>query len=142
MGLPRSTITQPLRLGLIALLVITLLAGAEGLTGQSEAVNDHLSSPKHFAKVLYQRQGGDLNQYRCLVTLWYMESRWKVHARNPWGGAYGIPQALPASKMAVIGTDWRYNYQTQIRWGLLYVRYHWNNSACNALRHERMYQWY
>jgi hypothetical protein len=71
-----------------------------------------------------------------------MESHWNYRARNTDGGAYGIPQALPAKKMAIIGRDWRYNYQTQIRWGLMYVKYHWRNSACNALQHEKIYQWY
>jgi len=106
------------------------------------AANDHLSTPKHFARVLYTRQGGTAVQYGCLVKLWTMESHWNMYARNTHGGALGIPQALPATKMAQFGRDYKSDYQTQIRWGLLYIRLHWHNSACNALKHERKYQWY
>lgn len=122
--------------------VIILLSLSAGLTGQSKAANDHLSAPRHFAKVLYLRQGGDVKQWYCLAKLWTMESHWNYKARNSYGGAYGIPQALPASKMLVMGRDYRYNYQTQVRWGLLYVKHHWNNSACNALNHEYRKGWY
>jgi len=142
MGIYGRKVTKPQRVGLVIALVITLLVGIEALSGQSAAVNDHLSTPKHFARVMYIRQGATVKQWQCLNTLWYMESRWNFQARNPWGGAFGIPQALPASKMLVIGKDYRYNWQTQIRWGLLYIKHHWNNSACNALRHEYQKGWY
>ena len=46
------------------------------------------------------------------------ESRWIVNADNPTSSAYGIPQALPGSRMAAFGADWRTNPATQIRWGL------------------------
>ena len=40
---------------------------------------------------------------------------------NPASGAYGIPQALPADKMASAGADWQTSAATQIRWGLGYI---------------------
>ncbi|MCI1219619.1 MAG: G5 domain-containing protein [Bifidobacterium sp.] len=43
------------------------------------------------------------------------ESGWRVNAMNP-SGAYGLPQALPGSKMSSMGADWATNYQTQLRW--------------------------
>lgn len=43
------------------------------------------------------------------------ESGWRVNAMNP-SGAYGLPQALPGSKMVSAGADWATNYQTQLRW--------------------------
>ncbi|WP_300767115.1 G5 domain-containing protein [uncultured Bifidobacterium sp.] len=43
------------------------------------------------------------------------ESGWRVNASNP-SGAYGLPQALPGSKMASAGSDWATNYQTQLKW--------------------------
>ena len=49
------------------------------------------------------------------------ESGWNVNATNPNGGAYGLPQALPASKMASAGDDWRNNPITQLRWMKGYI---------------------
>ncbi|MDN4640156.1 hypothetical protein QCD70_07865 [Agreia sp. PsM10] len=74
--------------------------------------------------------GGD--QYGCLVTLWNGESGWRVNAYNTSSGAYGIPQSLPANKMASVSSDWPTNAATQITWGLNYIsgRY---GSPCNAL---------
>jgi hypothetical protein len=73
--------------------------------------------------------GGD--QFGCLEELWQRESGWKHTAANPSSGAFGIPQALPASKMASAGADWRTNPVTQIMWGLDYIsgRY---GSPCGA----------
>lgn len=44
------------------------------------------------------------------------ESGWSVTATNPSSGAYGLPQALPGSKMVSEGADWATNYQTQLKW--------------------------
>jgi hypothetical protein len=52
------------------------------------------------------------------------ESGWSPTATNPSSGAYGLPQALPGSKMASAGADWQTNYQTQFKW---FVNY------CNGL---------
>lgn len=60
-------------------------------------------------------------EYNCLVTLWNNESGWRWNADNPWSDAYGIPQALPGSKMALMGADWYDNAATQIKWGLYYI---------------------
>ena len=60
-------------------------------------------------------------QYDCLVALWNRESGWRVNASNGSSGAYGIPQALPGSKMASVGADWETNPATQITWGLGYI---------------------
>jgi hypothetical protein len=74
--------------------------------------------------------GGD--QYDCLVRLWIGESGWRANAYNESSGAYGIPQSLPASKMASAGADYVTNAMTQIRWGLTYIvsRY---DTPCGAL---------
>ena len=69
--------------------------------------------------MLAQRGWGD-DQFGCLVELWNHESGWNVYASNP-SGAYGIPQALPGSKMATAGDDWQTNPATQISWGLGYI---------------------
>ena len=66
--------------------------------------------------------GFPLSQMGPLVNLWNGESGWRANARNPSSGAYGIPQALPATKLAGAGRDWRTNAATQIRWGLGYIK--------------------
>jgi hypothetical protein len=83
-------------------------------------------------------QGG---QDSCLVSLWDRESSWNVHASNPGSGAYGIPQALPGSKMASAGPDWQTNPATQIRWGLSYIDATYG-SPCGAWSHEESTGWY
>jgi len=55
------------------------------------------------------------------VDLMFHESGCRVDARNAHSGAYGIPQALPGSKMASAGADWETNPVTQIRWMIGYV---------------------
>jgi hypothetical protein len=59
--------------------------------------------------------------FGCLNNIWARESGWVYNAMNP-SGAYGIPQALPGSKMASAGPDWQTNPATQIRWGLGYIK--------------------
>jgi len=80
------------------------------------------------------------DQYSCLVSLWNRESHWNVTAQNP-DGAYGIPQALPGSKMASAGPDWQSNATTQILWGLGYIsgRY---GTPCGAWAHSQATGWY
>jgi hypothetical protein len=77
----------------------------------------------------------------CLRDLIWRESRWYVQATNPITGAYGLPQALPGSKMASAGADWRTNPWTQIRWMVGYVNGRYGGS-CNALAFQRANGWY
>ncbi|HLY67439.1 MAG TPA: lytic transglycosylase domain-containing protein [Chloroflexota bacterium] len=83
-------------------------------------------------------QGG---QFSCLDSLWSRESGWNVSASNPGTGAYGIPQALPAAKMASAGADWQTDPVTQIRWGLSYIDSLYG-SPCGAWSHEEADGWY
>lgn len=94
------------------------------------------TSPKKYA---FNRIG--YRQFACLDKLWTRESNWNHRARNRHSGAYGIPQALPGSKMASAGADWRTNPITQVRWGLRYIdgRY---GTACNAWRFWQSHHWY
>jgi len=79
-------------------------------------------------------------EYSCLVTLWNKESGWRVNAHNP-SGAHGIPQALPGSKMASAGKDWKTNPHTQIAWGLKYVKNRYG-SPCQAWGFWKSHHWY
>jgi hypothetical protein len=80
-------------------------------------------------------------QFRYVNWLWERESSWRVYASNPYSGAYGIPQAVPGSKMASAGSHWRTRARTQIRWGLRYIRSRYG-SPRRAWAHERAYGWY
>ncbi len=79
--------------------------------------------------------------FQALVKLWNKESRWNPYASNSSSGAYGIPQALPASKMATYGTDYRTNYKTQIEWGLSYIKSRYGNPT-NAWNQSCRKGWY
>ena len=82
-------------------------------------------------------------QATCLDELWTEESAgtWSPTVTNPVSGAYGIPQALPADKMASAGTDWQTSAATQIRWGLEYIKSTYG-SPCAAWDHEEATGWY
>ncbi|MDL4815752.1 aggregation-promoting factor C-terminal-like domain-containing protein [Actinomadura opuntiae] len=83
---------------------------------------------------------GGSGQFGCLVNLWNKESHWNTHAANP-SGAYGIPQALPGSKMASAGPDWQNNATTQIKWGLGYIKDRYS-TPCGAWAHSESSGWY
>lgn len=93
------------------------------------------------AELAKQKYGWGSYQFSCLDTLWTKESHWNYRARNKRTGAHGIPQALPATKMEVIGTDWRTNPVTQIQWGLHYidVRYETPCKALSKFKRSRYY---
>jgi len=80
-------------------------------------------------------------QFRSLNKLWERESSWRIHAQNPYSGAYGIPQAVPGRKMASAGRDWRDSARTQIRWGLRYIKNRYGKPR-RAWAHEVAYGWY
>ena len=86
-------------------------------------------------------RGWGEDQFSCLVALWNKESGWRVNAANSSSGAYGIPQALPGSKMGSAGSDWATNPATQITWGLGYIsgRY---GTPCGAWGHSQAVGWY
>ncbi|MFM6963584.1 MAG: lytic transglycosylase domain-containing protein [Micrococcales bacterium] len=96
---------------------------------------------KQFALQQLLDMGYGSEQYSCLVTLWNRESNWRVNAVNSSSGAYGIPQALPGAKMASAGEDWLINPETQIRWGLSYIKGRYG-SPCGALAHSNKFGWY
>ena len=85
--------------------------------------------------------GFSTSQWGCLDDLWQQESGWNVYAENPYSAAYGIPQAVPGSKMSSAGPNWRSNARTQIRWGLRYIRDRYG-SPRQAWAHEVGSGWY
>jgi hypothetical protein len=120
----------------------------EVLTGEEarpitvkRAANPEPGSVKAFALSQVEAKGWNYDQFSCLVKLWERESNWRWNATNKSSGAYGIPQSLPATKMAKAGADWRTNPETQVRWGINYIdgRY---GSPCAALVHSDEHNWY
>ncbi len=79
--------------------------------------------------------------FGCLLDIWNRESGWRYDAENPASGAYGIPQALPGSKMASAGADWQTNPATQIEWGLGYIKTTYGN-PCSAWAFEEANGYY
>jgi hypothetical protein len=98
-------------------------------------------SPQQIALAMLGSFGWPSSQFGCLVSLWGRESGWDTYASNPSSGAYGIPQALPGSKMASAGADWATNPATQIRWGLGYIQQLYG-SPCAAWEHSQAVGWY
>ncbi len=80
-------------------------------------------------------------QLQCFSNIVERESSWNVHATNPSSGAYGLMQALPGSKMASAGADWKDNPATQIKWGLQYMNETYG-SPCAAWSFWQAHNWY
>ena len=99
------------------------------------------ADPKALARALMPKYGLSSSEFDCLDNLWSQESGWDVHADNPTSSAYGIPQALPGSKMSSAGPDWEDNPETQIRWGLGYIQSRYG-SACEAWSYKQGAGWY
>jgi hypothetical protein len=89
------------------------------------------SDPRDIARQKLAEFGWDASQFTCLDAIWTRESNWNYRAENVYSGAYGIPQSLPASKMASAGSDYLTNPATQIEWGLRYIQGSYG-SPCGA----------
>jgi hypothetical protein len=80
------------------------------------------------------------SEMTALDPMWDRESGWSISAANP-SGAYGIPQALPGSKMATAGSDWRTNPATQVSWGLGYIKSRYGSPSA-AWSYWQGHGWY
>ncbi|MFB6816701.1 lytic transglycosylase domain-containing protein [Streptomyces sp. NPDC056347] len=87
------------------------------------------------------RQMVPAGQFQCFSNIVNHESTWNYRASNPSSGAYGLVQALPASKMATAGADWQTNPATQIKWGLNYMNGKYG-SPCGAWSFWQQHNWY
>jgi cell wall-associated NlpC family hydrolase len=109
---------------------------AGGIVAAPAAANQY----ENFAHTLADATWGS-TQFAYLNLLWQQESGWNPAATNPRSGAFGIPQALPAAKMASAGLDWATNPYTQIIWGIGYVKATYQTPQA-AWAHELAYGWY
>ncbi|MFD7082209.1 transglycosylase SLT domain-containing protein [Streptomyces sp. NPDC059918] len=92
-------------------------------------------------QVIAHRMIKDPAQFAAFSKIVSRESGWNPSATNASTGAYGLVQALPASKMASAGSDWKTNPATQIKWGLSYMdsRY---GSPVGAWNFWQVHHWY
>jgi len=110
-----------------------------GAMSATESLSD--KDPRDIARALLSEFGFSSDQFGCLDSLWTRESNWTWNADNPSSSAYGIPQALPGSKMSSAGADWETNPATQIKWGLGYIQDRYG-SPCGAWGHSQSNGWY
>ncbi|MHC3473423.1 aggregation-promoting factor C-terminal-like domain-containing protein [Streptomyces sp. 7R007] len=87
------------------------------------------------------RQMVPSGQFQCFSNIVDHESSWNYHAVNASSGAYGLFQALPASKYSSAGSDWQTNPATQIKWGLNYMNSRYG-SPCDAWSFWSANHWY
>ncbi len=117
----------------------TLSQDSGGQVTATEDLSDQ--DPRTVARAMLPEFGFSSDQFSCLDSLYNSESGWRVNADNPTSSAYGIPQALPGSKMSSAGADWATNPVTQIKWGLGYIadRY---GTPCSAWGFKQGNGWY
>lgn len=121
----------------------TQVTSRGGTTARSSTtVSYSLNEYQAYAKDLcINTYGWTENDFQCLVKLWNRESGWNPNAHNKSSGAHGIPQSLPASKMASEGADYYTNGKTQIRWGLKYIKGRYGSPSA-AWAHSQSKGWY
>jgi hypothetical protein len=115
---------------------VTVTFGAAPAAGTPDP-----GSAQAIAAQMVADRGWGTGEYDCLYLLWAKESGWNVYAHNASSGAYGIPQALPGSKMATVGADWQTNPRTQITWGLQYIQGRYG-TPCGAWAKSQASGWY
>jgi cell wall-associated NlpC family hydrolase len=122
------------------------VSSTPGATAYAAAQMAALSVPTALSK--YQAFAEELStstwgsgQFAYLYELWVRESGWNPSALNPKSGAFGIPQALPATKMSTAGLDWATDPYTQIEWGIGYIDAAYGTPGA-AWAHEEAYGWY
>lgn len=118
----------------------------ESLSSDSGVAHTHSedltsADPRTLAEALMPQYGMSGSEFGCLDSLWNSESGWNIHADNPTSSAYGIPQALPGAKMASAGPDWENNPETQIKWGLGYIRSSYG-TPCSAWSFKQSHGFY
>lgn len=124
-------------------------AGIWGYVGTTESANSpapstpnaaaNQNTARNIMRTTYPSWGP--NETTCLINLWERESNWNQYADNPTSDAYGIPQSLPGEKMATMGPDWKTNPETQIKWGLNYIKERYG-TPCSAWAHSEAVNWY
>ena len=121
----------------------TYYISSEFLTTEVPLITDTGAKGEYqrYAMSLFPDFGWEETEIVPLIQLWNRESGWNPNSHNGSSGAHGIPQALPASKMASEGSDYYTNGNTQIRWGLKYIKNRYG-SPSGAWAHFQSSNWY
>lgn len=113
---------------------ITPLTEDSGSGGTSAAPT---GSHKHWL----EQAGIPVSQFGAYNSIITPESGWNPKIHNPSSSAYGLPQALPGSKMASAGSDWKTNPITQLKWMKGYVKGRYGGIN-QALSFRKSHGWY
>ncbi|MGW0823541.1 aggregation-promoting factor C-terminal-like domain-containing protein [Streptomyces sp. NPDC002845] len=125
-------IASPKKAAAVAVATVGTLLAAAPAQAASEAAE---------AQAIAKKMIAGSAQYKCFANIVAHESGWDVNATNASSGAYGLVQALPGSKMASAGSDWKTNPATQIKWGLDYMNDRYG-SPCGAWNFWQANNWY
>ncbi|MFF0202765.1 transglycosylase SLT domain-containing protein [Streptomyces sp. NPDC005017] len=104
-----------------ALATAAIVGTAAGLALTATPAQAATTVSANEAQAIAKKMIPNATQYNAFAKIVEHESGWDVDATNPSSGAYGLVQALPGSKMAAAGSDWKTNAATQIEWGLDYM---------------------
>lgn len=85
-------------------------------------VNGSKAEMQQYAHELVLSYGWSEYDFQCLVKIVNHESGWNPNVVNKSSKACGLAQALPCSKMASAGADYRTNYKTQLKWLMGYIK--------------------
>ena len=121
--------------------VKSVVVSSRSETPARVAASGSVAEYQAYARERVYEYGWSDADFNALVNLWNKESGWNMYSKNRSSGAYGIPQALPGSKMASCGSDYLTNYKTQINWGLNYIKSRYGNPS-NAWNHSQTKGWY
>jgi hypothetical protein len=119
-------------------------ADAKAAASRSKATSADFAVQSSYTVAQIQamaRQMVPSGQFQCFSNIVDHESSWNYHAVNAGSGAYGLFQALPASKYSSAGSDWQTNPATQIKWGLNYMNSRYG-SPCEAWSFWQANSWY
>lgn len=140
-GLKKGTVSFPT---LQATLPAQVQAAGTSVSGSPRSTGKAVGATAQEAQALGQKmvaQAGWGGQWAAFNNIVMAESGWNIHADNASSGAYGIPQALPGSKMASAGPNWQNSAQTQIAWMIGYIRSRYGNPN-NAWAFHQANGWY
>lgn len=116
-------------------------SSSDSSTAQGRLWHATVAQAQAYAAGAAAQRGWTGQNWSDLVKLWNRESGWLWYAENKSSGAYGIPQSLPASKMAAFGANYRDDAAVQIDWGLSYIAQAYG-SPSKAWAHSEQYNWY
>ncbi|MPY35952.1 lytic transglycosylase domain-containing protein [Streptomyces adustus] len=122
-------------------LTVTAVAAATAGLALAAAPAQAASTSASSAQAIAHRMIPDTAQYNAFNQIVTHESGWNHTATNSSSGAYGLVQALPGSKMASAGADWKTNPATQIKWGLDYMNSRYG-SPVQAWDFWQTHHWY